>query len=129
MKKNKRKIFLELASMCFLVLPNLIYMCCNLKAFKEAHVIGLTMVGMLVLSIIGLGALVHFKVKAGIWIMVIGIFILMLSNISYIGGIALIIEGIGLTFDAYLIRPLIIREKIKELEANGKSVTYTRNID
>ena len=127
--RNKKKILLESASITSLTLPNLIYMLCNLKVLKEANVIALTMVALLVLSIIGLGALIHFKVKAGIWLMVIGIFVLILSNISYVSGVALLIEGAGLALDGYLIRPLIIREKIKELEANGKSVTYTRNIE
>lgn len=126
---KKKKVLLETASISLLTLPNLIYMLCNLSVLKEANVIALTMVSLLVLAIIGLGALVHFKVKAGIWIMIVGLFVLVMSNISYVGGVALIIEGAGLALDAYLIRPIIIREKIKELEANGKSVTYTRNIE
>lgn len=125
----KKKVLLQTASISLLTIPNLIYMLCNLTVLKEANVIALSMVSLLVLAIIGLGALVHFKVKIGIWIMIIGIFVLIMSNISYVGGIALIIEGFGLALDAYLIRPLIVREKIKELEANGKSVTYTRNIE
>ena len=125
----KKKVLLQTASISLLTIPNLIYMLCNLTVLKEANVIALSMVSLLVLAIIGLGALVHFKVKMGIWIMIIGIFVLIMSNISYVGGIALIIEGFGLALDAYLIRPLIVREKIKELEANGKSVTYTRNIE
>lgn len=125
----KKKVLLQTASISLLTIPNLIYMICNLTVLKEANVIALSMVSLLVLAIIGLGALVHFKVKMGIWIMIIGIFVLIMSNISYVGGIALIIEGFGLALDAYLIRPLIVREKIKELEANGKSVTYTRNIE
>lgn len=125
----KKKVLLQTASISLLTIPNLIYMVCNLTVLKEANVIALSMVSLLVLAIIGLGALVHFKVKMGIWIMIIGIFVLIMSNISYVGGIALIIEGFGLALDAYLIRPLIVREKIKELEANGKSVTYTRNIE
>ena len=126
---KKKRVLLETASISLLTLPNLVYMLCNLPVLKEANVIALTMVSLLVLAIIGLGALVHFKVKAGIWIMIVGIFVLVMSNISYVGGVALIIEGAGLALDAYLIRPIIIREKIKELEANGKSVTYTRNIE
>lgn len=125
----KKKVLLQTASISLLTIPNLIYMVCNLTVLKEANVIALSMVALLVLAIIGLGALVHFKVKMGIWIMIIGIFVLIMSNISYVGGIALIIEGFGLALDAYIIRPLIVREKIKELEANGKSVTYTRNIE
>lgn len=126
---KKKRVLLESASISLLTVPNLIYMLCNLKVLKETNVIALTMVALLVLSIIGLGALIHFKVKAGIWVIILGIFMLTMSNVSYVGGIALMIEGFGLALDAYLIRPIIIREKIKELEANGKSVTYTRNIE
>ena len=126
---DKKKLFLEITSIAMLTIPNLIYMLCNINVFKEAHVIALTMLSLIILSIIGLGVLAHFKVKAGIWIIIIGIFMLIMSNLSYVGGIAMIIEGIGLALDSYLIRPLIIKEKIKELEANGKSITYTRNIE
>ena len=87
------------------------------------------MIAMLVLAIIGLGALIHFKVKTGVWITILGIVILVMSNISYVAGIALIIEGICLTLDSLIFKPLITAEKIKELEANGKSVTYTKQID
>ena len=123
-----KRWLLEIASVLILVIPNLIFMLCNVKIFKEANVIAMTMVALVVLSIIGLGALIHFKVKAGVWVLVIGIFVLSLSNIAYFAGIALIIEGIGLAIDGYFIRPLVIKQKIKELEDNGKTVTYTRAI-
>lgn len=126
---KKLRILLESISISSLTLPNLIYLLCNLKVLKESNIIGLTMVALIVLSIIGLGALAHFKVKIGVWFAIIGVFVLILSNVSYVAGIALIIEGIGLVIDGYLIRPLIIKQKIKELEENGKSVTYTRNIE
>lgn len=129
MSSKKIRTLLEIASISALTLPNIIYMICNLGVLKEANVVALTMVSLLVLSIVGLGALIHFKVKAGIWLMITGIFVLILSNISYVAGVALLIEGIGLAIDGYLIRPLIIRQKIKELEADGKSVTYTRSIE
>ena len=87
------------------------------------------MVALVVASIIGLGALIHFKIRIGVWILVAGVFTLVLSNIGFVAGIALIIEGIGLIIDGYLIRPLIVKMKVKELEANGKSITYTRKID
>lgn len=125
----KRKALLEALSIVALVLPNLIYMLCNINVLKEANAIAMTMLALLVLSIIGLGALVHFKVRAGVWFGILGIFVLILSNVSYVAGIALILEGIGLCIDGYIIRPLIVKAKIKELEASGKSVTYTRNID
>ena len=124
-----KKIWLHILSISLLVFPNLIYLICNVSIFQEAHYIALTLVAILVLSIIGLGALLHFKTKAGVWVMVIGAFVLALSNISYVAGIALIIEGLGLALDAYIIRPLLIKIKIKELEDSGKSVTYTRQID
>jgi uncharacterized membrane protein YpjA len=101
---------------------------CNVQVLKDTNVIALTMLSLVVLSIIGLGALIHFKVKAGIWLVIIGLFMLVMSNVSWVGGIAFIIEGIGLALDAYIIQPLLIKEKIKELEADGKSVTYTKEI-
>lgn len=125
---KKKRILLHILSISLLVAPNLIYLICNLSLFKEAHALALTMVAILVLCVVGLGALLHFKAKAGIWTMIIGAFVLAMSNISYVAGIALIIEGIGLALDGYLIKPLIIKAKIKELEADGKSITYTREI-
>ena len=83
---------------------------------------------MLVLSIVGLGALAHFKANSGIWVTLIGVFILSLSNIAWVAGIALIIEGGGLAIDGYVLKPLITKTKIEELEDNGKQVTYTREI-
>ena len=125
----KHKVLLSLSSMAILIIPNAIYMGTNISVFKETHAIALTMVSMIVLSIIGLGVLLHFKFNIGVWITIIGAFVLAMSNISYVAGIALLIEGVGITLDGYIIKPLRIKEKIKELEANGKSVTYTRNID
>lgn len=124
-----RKKMLEVMSISVLTIPNLIYLIANGNVIKSANWVGLSMTSLLVLSIIGLGSLIHFKAKAGIWLAIIGVFVLVMSNISYVGGIALIIEGIALGIDGYLIRPLIVKEKIKELEANGKSVTYTRTIE
>lgn len=126
---SKKRLLLEVLSMLVLVVPNLVYMLCNLQVFKEAHYLALTMVAIIVLCIIGLGALIHFKAKAGIWLSIIGVFVLVMSNISYVAGIALIIEGACLSLDTYLIKPLVVRLKIKELEENGKSVTYTKSID
>ena len=126
---SKKRLLLEVLSILVLVVPNLVYMLCNLQVFKEAHYLALTMVAIIVLCIIGLGALIHFKAKAGIWLAIIGVFVLVMSNISYVAGIALIIEGVCLSLDSYLIKPLVIRLKIKELEENVKSVTYTKSID
>ena len=125
----KKTILLHLVSIALLVIPNLIYLICNLGLFKEAHALALTMVAIVVLCVIGLGALLHFKVKAGIWVAIIGAFVLSLSNISFVAGIALLIEGAGLAIDGYFIQPLIIKVKIKELKDNGESITYTREID
>jgi len=125
----KKKILLHILSICLLVIPNVVYLICNVGLLKEVHAVALTLVAIVVLSIVGLGALLHFKAKAGIWVMIIGAFVLAMSNVSYVAGIALIIEGIALALDAYLIRPILVKIQIKELEASGKSITYTRNID
>ena len=125
----KKKILLHILSICLLVVPNMVYLICNVGLLKEVHAVALTLVAIVVLSIVALGALLHFKAKAGIWVMIIGAFVLAMSNVSYVAGIALIIEGIALALDAYLIRPILVKIQIKELEASGKSITYTRNID
>lgn len=125
---SKKRIALHTLSVSLLTAPNLVYLLCNAEILKEANAIALTMTALLVLSVVGLGALAHFKPKSGIWILLIGIFVLSLSNISYIAGMALIIEGSGLVVDGYAIEPLILKQKIKELQQNGQSVTYTKEL-
>ena len=125
---SKKRAWLHTASISLLTAPNIIYLSCNFNILREANAIALTMTAMLVLSIVGLGALAHFKANSGIWVTLIGVFILSLSNIAWVAGIALIIEGGGLAIDGYVLKPLITKTKIKELEANGKQVTYTREI-
>lgn len=124
-----KKFLLELTSFIVLVVPNLIYLLTKIDVIKETHAIALTMVAMVVLSVIGLGVLLHFKFNIGVWMVIIGAFVLALSNISYVAGVALLIEGLGLTIDGYVMKPLRIRIKVKELEKDGKSITYTRRID
>ena len=123
------KILLEVLSIAILTVPNLVYLLCNGHIFKEAHYIAITLISLVVLSVICLGAFIHCKIKAGIWLLLIGVFVVAISNISLYGGTALIIEGIGLAIDGYLIRPFVVKLKIKELESHGKSVSYTRNIE
>lgn len=125
---SKKRIWLHTASIAFLTAPNMIYLGCNFDILKEANTIALTMTAMLVLSIVGLGSLAHFKTNSGVWVTVIGIFILSLSNIAWIAGMALLIEGGGLVVDGYLFRPLIEEIKLKELEKSGRKITYTREI-
>lgn len=125
---SKKRIALHGLSISLLSVPNLVYLGCNFSIIKEANAVALSMTALLILSIVGLGALVHFKANGGIWCALIGIFILSLSNIAYVAGIALIVEGAGISIDGYLIQPLILKEKIKELEENGQSVTYTANL-
>lgn len=125
----KKKVLLHILSISLLVVPNLIYLICNSKLLKEVHAIALTLVAIVVLTVVGLGALLHFKAKAGIWVAIIGAFVLAMSNISYVAGVALLIEGVGLAIDAYFIKPILVKIKIKELEEDGKSITYTRSID
>lgn len=125
---SKKRIWLHTASIGFLTAPNIIYLGCNFDILKEANTIALTMTAMLVLSIVGLGSLAHFKANSGVWVTVIGIFILSLSNIAWIAGMALLIEGGGLVVDGYLFRPLIEEIKLKELEKSGRKITYTREI-
>lgn len=125
---SKKRAWLHTASISLLTAPNIIYLSCNFNILREANAIALTMTAMLVLSIVGLGALAHFKANSGIWVTLIGVFILSLSNIAWVAGIALIIEGGGLAIDGYVLKPLITKTKIKELEDSGKQVTYTREI-
>lgn len=126
---SKKRLLLHAMSMAALTAPNGIYLACNYDVLKEANVVALTMTTMIILAIVGLGALAHFKANKGIWVTMIGVFILSLSNISYVAGIALIIEGAGLTVDGYIFKPLITNVKIKELEDAGKSITYTKSIE
>lgn len=124
-----RTFLLHLGSILILVVPNLIYLLTKLDVIKDTHAIALTMVAMVVFSVIGIGVLLHFKFNIGVWITIIGAFVLALSNISYVAGVALLIEGVGITLDGYIFKPLRIRARVKELEKDGKSITYTRRID
>lgn len=125
---SKRRKWLHVGSISLLTVPNLVYLICNGDVLKEANTIALTMTALLVLSAVGLGALAHFKANGGVWATLIGIFVLALSNIAYVAGVALIIEGAGLMVDGYVFKPLIRQAKIKELEDSGKQVTYTRDV-
>lgn len=125
---SKTRIWLNIGAYSTLIVPNLIYLGCNVQVLQEANAIALTMTAMLVLAIVGLGALTHIKMNSGIWVLMIGIFILSLANIAYIAGIALIIEGISIGIDGYVFKPLITKQKVKELENNGRTITYTREI-
>lgn len=126
---KKYRIMLQIAAMVILIVPNLIYLICNFSVFKDRNVVAISMIAMLIFAIVGLGALLHFKVKAGVWTTIIGIFILAVGDLAHITGIALLIEGIGLILDGYIIRPILIKLKIRELEENGESITYTRPIE
>lgn len=125
---SKKRLGLTAGAYSTLIVPNLIYLGCNVDILKEANAIALTMTAVLVLAIVGVGALTHIKMNSGIWVLLIGVFILALSNISYIAGYALIIEGVGISADGYIFKPLIQKQKLKELEENGKSVTYTTEV-
>lgn len=125
---GKKRILLHTASIGILTTPNLIYLGCNFDILKEANAVALSMTALMILAIVGLGALAHFKANSGIWVTLIGIFILALSNISWVAGVALIIEGMGLAIDGYVVRPQIKKAKLEELKKNGESVTYTTNI-
>lgn len=125
---SKKRLWLHVASYALLTAPNLIYLGCNFDILKEANAVALTMTAMLVLSIVGLGALAHIKANAGIWVMLIGVFILALSNIAYIAGMALIIEGGGIATDNYILKPAIQKSKVEELKKHGEQVTYTATI-
>lgn len=125
---SKKRLWLNIGAYATLIAPNLIYLGFNVQVLKEANAIALTMTAMLVLAIVGLGALTHVKMSSGVWVTLIGVFILALSNIAYIAGVALIIEGGSIAVDSYVFKPLITKQKIKELEENGKQVTYTTDI-
>lgn len=125
---SKKRAILTTSAVGVLTAPNLIYLGCNFNVLKEANAVALSMTALLILAVVGLGTLAHFKANKGIWIILIGIFILSLSNIAYVAGIALLIEGTGLAFDGYVLDPLILKEKLRELEANGEHVTYTREV-
>lgn len=125
---SKKRFWLHAASIGFLTAPNLVYLGCNFDVLKEANAVALTMTALIILAVVGLGALAHFKANGGIWVTLIGIFVLCLSNIAYIAGVALIIEGGGLAIDGYLFKPLIKKAKIEELKENGETVSYTTQV-
>lgn len=125
---SKKRALLHTASIALLTAPNAVYLGLNFEVLKEANTIALTLTAMLILAIIGLGTLAHFKANKGIWVSLIGIFVLSLSNIAYIAGLALVIEGGGLAIDGYVFTPLIKKMKVEELKKNGETVVYTNEI-
>lgn len=125
---KKKRIWLHVASVSILSVPNLTYLGFNFDILKEANAIALTMSALMILAVVGVGVLAHIKFNAGVWALLIGIFVLALSNIAYIAGYALIIEGAGLALDGYVFKPLIKKEKIKELKEKGENVVYTDKI-
>lgn len=125
---SKKRIWLHVASLSILSVPNLVYLGVNFDILKEANTIALTMSALLILAVVGVGVLAHMKVNGGVWALLIGIFVLSLSNIAYIAGFALIIEGAGLALDGYVFKPLIEKQKIKELKEKGENVTYTTKV-
>lgn len=125
---SRKRIWLHVTSVSILSVPNLIYLGLNFDILKEANAIALTMSALLILAVVGVGVLAHMKVNGGVWALLIGIFVLSLSNIAYIAGFALIIEGGGLALDGYLLKPLIEKQKIKELKEKGENVTYTTKV-
>lgn len=125
---SKKRIWLHVASLSILSVPNLVYLGVNFDILKEANAIALTMSALLILAVVGVGVLAHMKVNGGVWALLIGIFVLSLSNIAYIAGFALIIEGAGLALDGYVFKPLIEKQKIKELKEKGENVTYTTKV-
>ena len=125
---SKKRFWLHTASIALLTAPNAIYMGCNFDVLKETNAVALTLTALIILSIVGLGALAHFKANSGIWVTLIGILVLCMSNIAYITGVALMIEGGGLAIDGYVFKPLIKKTKIEELRNNGETVTYTTSI-
>lgn len=125
---KRKRIWLHVASVSILSVPNLTYLGFNFDILKEANAIALTMSALMILAVVGVGVLAHIKFNAGVWALLIGIFVLALSNIAYIAGYALIIEGAGLALDGYVFKPLIKKEKIKELKEKGENVVYTDKI-
>lgn len=125
---SKKRKLLHASSIGLLTGPNALFLGLNSNLLKEANAIALTMTAMIVLAIIGLGTLASIKANTGVWVVMVGVFILALSNIAYIAGYALLIEGGALAIDGYVIRPMILKEKEEELLRNGKNVTYTREL-
>ena len=123
---GRKRLLLHTISILSLTAPNMIYLLCNYSILKEANAISLSMVAILTLSIVGVGTLAHLKIKGGIWALMIGLFVLALSNIAYVAGMALIIEGAGISLDGYLLKPMIEKSKIKEFEKKGGNITYTK---
>lgn len=122
---GKKRLFYHMISLSLLTVPNLTYLGCNFDVLKEANAISLTMSALLILSVVGFGAATHLKINNGVWALLIGVLVLSLSNIAYIVGIALIIEGSGIALDGYVFKPLIEIEKAKEHSEHGTESNTT----
>ena len=125
---KKKRIWLHVASVSLLAAPNIVYLGCNFNILREANAVALSLTAIIILAIVGLGALAHFKANMGVWVSLIGVMVLCMSNIAEVVGVALIIEGGGLAIDGYVFKPLIKKAKIEELKNNGETVTYTSEI-
>lgn len=122
---GKKRLWYHMISLSMLTVPNLTYLGINFDIVKEANAISLTMTALLILSVVGFGAATHIEVNKGVWALLIGVLVVSLSNISYIVGIALIIEGAGIAIDGYVMKPLIEVEKAKEKSEHGTESTTT----
>ena len=127
---NKKKYWImQAVSIIVILTPIIVFASVSGGSLTGKQWLGLTMSGLIILSLVLLALMIKVKIRAGVWLLMTACVMLVLQNLGYILGMGLLMVGLGLTIDAYLIRPLILKYKRGMLKDNGETVTFSQRID
>lgn len=127
---NKTKYYItNTLSYILLLVPILVYSICNVDKLTKNNVIGLSLAGFIILSLVLLAVLVKIKVKAGVWLCIVAIVLLVMQDITAVLGYGLLCVGGGLILSEYIMKPITEHYKEAYYKDEGKTITYSKNID
>lgn len=129
-KKQKRKyIATIIIEFIVLIFPLLIYAIFNAKNFTKETTIGLSITGVIIIAILGIVLMCKVKLKGGVYILITAIIILILQDITTVLGTGLLIGGISLSIDGYIINPVKQYYKGMYYDSTGRKVVYSKKLD
>ena len=129
--KKAKKIYISMVDLDYILMlvPVIRYNAVNYHIFEQVSATKMTFTSLIALSMIAIALLTKMKQKAGWYMLLIGIVLAIIGEVSTQIGYSLLMIGGSMTLDNLVLKKIALHFKEVWYESIGKQEIHTRSID
>lgn len=129
--KKAKKIYISMVVLGYILMlvPVITYNAVNYHIFEQVSATKITFTFLIAMTMIAIALLTKMKQRAGWYMLLIGIILAVIGEVSTQIGYSLLMIGGSMTLDNLVLKKIALHFKEVWYESIGKQVVHTRNFD